>query len=66
MIVLSNSDNHHQDEADRLRSQRATATTVAIVKEEADQSHPFASIAIDSIQPVSLDQGQSACTQCNL
>jgi hypothetical protein len=64
-IVRSNSDDRNQDEADRLRSQRTTATMVAIVSEEADRSHPVALVAIDSIQPVSIDQGRSIYTQCS-
>jgi putative ribosome biogenesis GTPase RsgA len=57
-IVFTKSDDRNQDEADSLRSQRrTTATMVAIVSKEAYQSHPVALIAIDSIQPVSIDQG---------
>jgi hypothetical protein len=57
-IVRTDSNYLNQDEADRLQSQqRTTATTIAIIIEEADRSHPVVSIAIDSIQPVLIDQG---------
>jgi hypothetical protein len=49
MIVCTNSNDPNQDEADGLQSQRrTTATTVAIVREESDRSHPVASISIDT------------------
>jgi hypothetical protein len=59
MIVRTNNDDRNQDEADRLRSHRTTATTVAIVSDEADRSHPVASITFDLIKPVSIDRVQS-------
>jgi hypothetical protein len=66
-IVRTKSDDRYQDEADRLRSQqRTTATMVAIVSKEANRSHPVALIAIDSIQPLLIDQGRSVCTKCIL